>query len=362
MRKRWLPQGVTAYTDRHGKERYRFRRAGYKTYHFKTSPGTEGFREEYNACKDVRAEGAPIKTDVIPGSFDELLGLYFASGKFLTVSERTRTVYRGTLERWRETRTKSGARYGAAQVRDLDAERVEEMMTAMLPYTTAANMLRKRLMALMDFAVVKKKASGNPLRSVKPFKVKSGGFHTWTEEEIAVYEAKHPVGTRARLALDLLLGTGQRGGDVRLMGPAVMRGGRLQFTQEKTGREMDLPILQWVADSLVASETGKTTFLAIHNGQPFSRKGFGNWFRTQCDAAGLRHCSAHGLRKAAARRFAEAGCSNQEIKAWTGHTTDSEVARYTAAASRQIMSDEAARKLAANLAKKVGEPDRKPAE
>ncbi|MES3091807.1 hypothetical protein O6027_12510 [Sphingomonas aerolata] len=58
-------------------------------------------------------------------------------------------------------------------------------------------------------------------------------------------------------------------------------------------------------------------------------------------------------RKAAARRFAEAGCSNQEIKAWTGHTTDSEVARYTAAADQRTLSDTAADKFLANLAERL---------
>jgi P2 family phage major capsid protein len=59
------------------------------------------------------------------------------------------------------------------------------------------------------------------------------------------------------------------------------------------------------------------------------------------------------LRTAAARRCAEAGCSNQEIKAWTGHTTDSEVARYTAAADQRTLSDTAADKLLANLAERL---------
>jgi integrase len=48
-----------------------------------------------------------------------------------------------------------------------------------------------------------------------------------------------------------------------------------------------------------------------------------NWFREQCDAAGLKHRSAHGLRKACARRLAEAGCTHAETKV-TGHLTDKE--------------------------------------
>jgi integrase len=88
------------------------------------------------------------------------------------------------------------------------------------------------------------------------------------------------------------------------------------------------------------------TFLLTEYGHPFSAAGFGNWFRTQCDLAGLPHCTAHGLRKAAARRMAEAGCTNQQIKSITGHKTDKEVARYTAAADQIRLSDQAIEALA----------------
>jgi len=62
-----------------------------------------------------------------------------------------------------------------------------------------------------------------------------------------------------------------------------------------------------------------------------------------------------GLRKAAARRFVEARCSNQQIKAWTGHTTDSEIARDTAAVDQQRMSDATAEMLLANLIQQVSQ-------
>lgn len=103
-------------------------------------------------------------------------------------------------------------------------------------------------------------------------------------------------------------------------------------------------------------------FLLTDTGAPFSRKGFGNKMRQWCDEAGLPACSAHGLRKAAARRFAEAGCSNQQIKSWTGHTTDSEVARYTAAASQEMLSDAAGEMLMANLRERFANADGKPLE
>src|SRR3546814_2452913 len=102
----------------------------------------------------------------------------------------------------------------------------------------------------------------------------------------------------------------------------------------------------------MATKSGALVFILSEHGKPYSRKGFGNKFRQWCDEAGLKECSAHGLRKAAARRFAEAGCSNQQIKAWNGHTTASEVSRYTAAADQQALSDAAAEMLMDNLRKR----------
>ena len=46
-------------------------------------------------------------------------------------------------------------------------------------------------------------------------------------------------------------------------------------------------------------------------------------------------CSAHGLRKAACRRLAEAGCSANEIAAINGHASLREVERYTRAADQE---------------------------
>jgi integrase len=98
--------------------------------------------------------------------------------------------------------------------------------------------------------------------------------------------------------------------------------------------------------SLAPAPNSNLTFLTTAYGKPFSAAGFGNWFRDQCDAAGLHHCSAHGLRKAAARRLAEAGCTEHEIAAITGHASLKEVQRYTKAANRTKLAVAAMKKVA----------------
>jgi integrase/recombinase XerD len=71
----------------------------------------------------------------------------------------------------------------------------------------------------------------------------------------------------------------------------------------------------------MAAPSGHLTFLVTANGKPFTSGDFGWWFRQRCNEAGLKHCSAHGLRKATASQLAERGATTHEIMAVTGHQT-----------------------------------------
>jgi integrase len=189
---------------------------------------------------------------------------------------------------------------------------------------------------------------------VRAIRVKSDGFHSWTDAEIAQFEKHHPVGSRPRLALALLLFTGQRRSDVVSMGrqhirDAVIDGKATQLLhvkQQKTGAELDIPVLAPLA-AIIAETPTDMTFLTTQFGKPFTAAGFGNWFREQCNAARLPHCSAHGLRKAAARRMAEWGFTAHEIAAWTGHLSLREVVRYTKGADQKRLAVAAMSKVKA---------------
>jgi integrase len=179
-------------------------------------------------------------------------------------------------------------------------------------------------------------AERNPAKDVPYIEAKGDGHHSWTDAEVARYEARHPVGTTARLAMALLLFTSQRRSDVVLFGPKHVHAGWLHFTIY-----LEIPIQSELQDILDATPLGADTFLINAFGRPFSVAGFGNWFRERCDEAGLKHCSAHGLRKAAARRLAENDRSSHQIMAITGHTTLKEVDRYTRAANQRKLAVQA---------------------
>jgi integrase len=110
-----------------------------------------------------------------------------------------------------------------------------------------------------------------------------------------------------------------------------MNGDAITVRQEKTGTALMIPVHPELARSLASVPRTNLTFLITERGAPFTPAGFGNWFREQCNLAGLPQCSAHGLRKTAATRLSNAGCSDREIMAITGHKSVSEVSGYTKA-------------------------------
>ena len=218
------------------------------------------------------------------------------------------------------------------------------------------NLLRV-LRQLLNIAVKMKLCRDNPALGIELDRIETSGYHSWSEEELQQYEAHHLVGTKGRLALDLLLYTAQRHADVVRLGPPNMRDGRFRYKASKNGAEMDIPVAEPLAATIAATPMiGVKTFLVTEYGKPFTAAGFGNWFRDRCDAASLPQCSAHGLRKAFLRRMAEAGCSEDYIASISGHKDMREIRTYVEAANKAKMATEGmAKTLAAFPANKKAE-------
>jgi integrase len=178
-------------------------------------------------------------------------------------------------------------------------------------------------------------------------RIKLGKLHTWTDTEIRTFEMKWPPGTRERTAFDLLLSTGQRSSDARAMAWSHVENNRIHVTQKKTGKKLSIPIHPDLAGTLAAQPGPRQRFILTNrHGAPYSAASFHNLLKKAAADAGLpKHCVPHGLRKAAARRLAEAGCSTKQIQAITGHDSLSEVARYTEAAEQEILATAAVERL-----------------
>lgn len=336
MTRKRLPKYVSEFADRHGKMRVRFRRKGFADYYFKAVPWTPEFMQEYQACMDGSAAPA-IEAGINrtkAGTFNALIVAYYGSPEFKGLRPSTRATYRGIIERFR-------VQHGDKRVATIERKHIKAIIGAMSDRPAAANNLLDRIKALMGLAVDIGMRKDDPTIRLRGFSNKSDGFHTWTEAEIEQFERRHEIGTKPRLALALMLYTGQRRSDAVRMGRQHIEGSSIKVAQQKTSARLMIPLHPELRKIINATPITNMTFLTTAYGKPFTPAGFGNWFRDRCDEAGLKHCSAHGLRKAAARRLAEAGCTNQQIKAITGHKTDKEVSRYTAAADQSRLAQEA---------------------
>ncbi len=157
---------------------------------------------------------------------------------------------------------------------------------------------------------------------------------------IAKYEAVWPIGTRERLAFDLLLYTGQRVGNVAAMRRSDIRNGAIRLRPEKTGDDLVvphvIPIHPNLARSMICIGRRKVlTLIGQANGRPISGGGLSSLIERSARAAGLpAKCVTHGLRKARMRRLAERGATTKEIASVSGHKTLKEVERYTEAADQ----------------------------
>ncbi|SHK13830.1 Site-specific recombinase XerD [Roseomonas rosea] len=326
---------VHRFRDRHGTTRYYFRRPGYARATIPGLPGSPEFMAVYQAA--LAGQPVPVgaqRTEA--GTMEALILAWYSSSDFKRLAPATQATYRGIAERIR-------ADHGDKLVGDLDAPRLRRLLDGKADKPAAANNLLRIFKYLMRYAVERGWRKDDPTQGVRKVRAKVKGFHSWTEEEIAAFEEKWPLGTRARLALALLLYTGQRRGDVVRMGRqhlrTVERDGKaltvLDVVQNKTGARLTIPVHPALTDAKDAHKSGHLTFLTARAGKPFSPEGFSNWFTACARDAGLpAGCSPHGLRKAAARRLAEAGCTANEIGAITGHATLSEITRYTRAADQ----------------------------
>jgi integrase len=291
----------------------------------------------------------------MPGTMSWLCGQYYASPKFQSLAASTRKVRRGILEEICQ-------RAGNFRYAMMETPHVAKLRDEKAAFPDAANNRVKALRQLFAWAISPEYgyAKKNPARDVgKLPSLNPDGIRAWSEADAARYEARHPVGTRARLAFDLLLYTGVRRSDVVRLGPQMERRfietqpdgdtvevQKLVFTETKGGSRIvkthELPILPPLRQSIDATLIGDLVYLVTAFGKPHSAKAFGNWFKKRCREAGLEGLSAHGLRKLGAQRCAEAGATEHQLMALFGWTNPQQAAVYTKKANRAKLEAQAA--------------------
>jgi integrase/recombinase XerD len=356
-----LPKYCSETLDRKdGTWRVRFRRRGVSKY-LTGMPWSEAFMKQYHEALGSTRQMIGVSR-TLPGSINELCLRYYASDAFKEgFAVETQKMRRAILERLR-------AEYGEQPVREMQQRHVYTLLEGMKPF--AKRNWLKTLRGLMLFAITQRMRHDDPTRDVKLTKPpRSEGFLAWKPQQVEQYRAQHPLGTTARLALELLLNIAARRYDAHVIGPQHVvisnRDGQKKLcwrphkTTRTTGRLLKVPItsqLQQALDAMPARDGETLAFLTTDHGKPFaSAAAFGNKFAQWCDEAGLqpvrcedgivRNYRAHGLRKAALQALAHAGCTGVELMAVSGHASLVQLQAYLQEVEQEDMATAAITKL-----------------
>lgn len=331
-------------TNRHGKTVWYFRRGKEKRIRL---PGIFGSKE-FNAAYDAAFSGAKVekRTESPRSTLRWLVDRYYESGRFGLLRPNTQRNRRLALEN--VCKTGADLNFAALDEADIRAGMVRREATP----TMALEYVRT-MRALMDFAKDSGWITSNPAEKVKAAKPETDGYHTWTVEEVVRFQERHPVGTQARLALDIMLFTGLRRGDAITLGKQHIRDGVINIRAGKNHAELTIPVLPPLAQSIEAAKTGDMVFLVNTRRQPWKNISFGYWFAARCDEAGV-HGRAHGLRKAGATFAANNGATPFELTAMYGWSSTKVAEIYTKKADRVKLAERAANKLYPHQNKSAG--------
>lgn len=337
-------------TDRHGNVRLHLRRPGQPKLRLPGPLGSPEFWAAYHEALAAPTVQRPKGGAPLPGSMRWLILEYYKTPEFKMLDPKTRRVRTAAFERFCAHVEPGGTiPDGDRAFAEMRPSHVRARRDLLAETPGAANNLVKFLRVLFKFAIRYDHHDRNPAAEVELLKGSAEGWHSWTLAEIEQFESRYPVGTTPRLVLALALYTGQRRADLAMLGRQHERDGWLHFTQHK-GRNkspvrLQIPIIAELRRIIDASPTGDLTYIAGANGRPLKANSLGNSFRDWCNAADLPQCSLHGLRKAAATRLAELGCTEHEIMSITGHMTSKEVTRYTRAARQRVRAESALSRL-----------------
>jgi integrase len=313
------------------------------------------FWQEYRAALAGTPKTAPAPTThTLAWAIDRYRQSSAWAGLSVATRRQTENIFKAVIKT-----------AGSVALRDITSETLTKGREKRKGKPHAANNFLKSMRRLFKWGADPDGGNllaANPALGVKLLRGNNpDGWHTWTEEEITRFEERWPIGTRERLALDLLLYTGFDRGDVVRLGRQHVKNGQIEFRMAKA-RGVGMvypPMLQILAETIAKSKTGDLTYLVTEDGTPFTKESFGNWFRDACVAAKVPG-RAHGLRKAAATRCAENGATVPQLMAMFGWSTEKMAVLYTKKANRRKLAAAAAALMLPAQAKNVKIPHLSP--
>lgn len=301
---------------------YFYYRRGGQSIPIREHPASPAFIARYS---EIHASFEAMRAaPAAQGTFARLIEEYKSSVYFKKLADKTRREYLRYIRM-----IEIGI--GDMPVASIETPNIYSIRDAMSDTPRKADFLVSVLSAILTFGVKRGYRRDNPARLVDKIS-STEGHRPWEDDEVARFRARWPVGTVERMAFELMLNTGQRGGDVIRMTRGDYRGGYIKVTQSKTSEKLEIKASNALLTALTdwLEKHPHLMLLTNSNGEQFKKRNFEAVMRRAYDACGLgRDVTSHGLRYTAATVLHELGVDWEAIAAITGHRTQAMVRKYT---------------------------------
>lgn len=317
---------ASAFRDRHGKQRWRFRRAG-KTKPLPGQPGEPAFEAAYLAAiegRDAPSQAAILRlpSSALPRSMAAAWRAARRTPDWMAQAPATRFRQNKIAETFLLSRVAPDdpATWAQMAIADLRRAHVKRILADRSAAPHAARHLLTILRKMIHAALDDDWIDVDPTHRMR-YRPEYQGWRSWTEAERTAFETRWPVGTTPRLAYALALWLGNRRGDIVRLRPSDVQEDTVRFRQRKTGRAMILPVTTMLRECLDAADLTGATVLTMPQGGPFDDKYLTDRMRVWTKQAGLPPgCTIHGLRKTLGKMLAEEGATTRQIMDTLGHT------------------------------------------
>jgi integrase len=346
-----------SYQDRHGKRRWRFRRAG-KTIQLPGWPGQPDFEAAYAAALAGRpvakAEVRRLPTATAPKSLRAAWRILISDTlDWKALDPETQHTQTLIAERFLRSPVVEAEplTFGDVAVANLQRKHIKAILAKRADTPHAAAHLLRIIRKLTGVALDQEWIEYDPTYRIKcrpPFK----GWKAWSDESCAAFEKRWPLGTTPRTVYAIARYFGHRRSDVATVKWTDLEVAAGNVVQSKTGKALWIPLHPELAKALEATPRRGEYVVLTQYGQPFSVKALGMRMQDWTKQAGLApgH-TLHGLRKKLGAMLAEAGATTRELMAILGHDDIAHAELYSREAEQRRLASEGMRKLA-----KHGEP------
>lgn len=307
---------------RQGKYIY-FERKGQKPVRIHAEAGTPEFAATYARL----LSGPPPVSD--KRTFAALVKSYHASKRYRDLAPRTARDYDKVTQWVVDT-------LGPLSVEKMQRKDVIRARDANADSLRFANYIVQVLRILMEHAIDIgwRQAGTNPAKGVLLLKSDRPAREAWPADLVEAYRAK--ATGRALLIFEMCVGTGQRIGDVLKARWSDIEGDGINVRQGKTGARLWIPFTPRLRSILDATpRIGMTICAWGKTGKPTSYRGAADLVMAVRKEIGAEAYDLHSLRYTTAAELAAAGCSDDLIRAVTGHATAAMVAKYAGPARQK---------------------------